>query len=57
MKMYRPLGLIYVISTNQLLYCFNAFTLVSGGTPAQQEQTAVQELFLHRRFINSYALL
>ena len=34
-----------------------AFTLASGATPAKQQQTAVQELFLHRRFINSYALL
>ena len=24
-----------------ILYCFNALALVSGGTPAQQEQTAV----------------
>ena len=26
-----------------ILYCFNALTLVSGGTPAKQQQTAVQE--------------
>ena len=34
-----------------------AFALVSGGTPRKQEQTALQESFLQRRFINSYALL